>query len=315
MKNNKKYDYIYVKNKFEEKNYILLEEKYINIKFKMKYLCNVHKDYGIQEVSFARIISSESTCYKCKANNISDRQIKSNEYRKKELKPICDKLNLIYIDYKHVDGYLYAGFICKKHKEKGVQYSRKDQLKKETIGCKYCSNKIIDINDLKNHKGLASNVEVIGKYIKSSIPIECKCKICGNIWKDTPNHLQSGRTCYCSYYSKGERKIADILNKNDVKFKPQYYFNDCIYNSKLFFDFYLPEYNICIEYNGEQHYKPINYFGGEDKFKIQQKRDNIKRKYCINNNILLIEIPYYEFKNIENIIKINVLKSLETAGY
>lgn len=61
--------------------------------------------------------------------------------------------------------------------------------------------------------------------------------------------------------------------------------------------FYLTDYNLAIEYQGEQHYRPIDYFGGKEKFEVQQKRDNIKRDYCKNNNINLLEIPYY--KNVE----------------
>lgn len=64
------------------------------------------------------------------------------------------------------------------------------------------------------------------------------------------------------------------------------------------FDFYLPDYNCCIECNGEQHYIPIDYFGGEDTFKRQQENDDIKQKFCSENNIKLIVIPYTDFKYI-----------------
>lgn len=314
MNNNKKFTFEEVKKDFENKNYTLLETEYINSISKMKYICNIHEEYGEQFTNYTCITKSKNTCYKCKALAIKERQHKNKEYREKECKPICDILDLIYVDSKTINGYCFIGFICKKHKEKGIQYTPKYNLKKAKVGCKYCTNKMVTIEDLKNHKGLATNVEVIGEYIKSNIPIECRCKICGNQWKDTPNHLQSGRTCSCVYYSIGERRIADILSKFNIKFIPQYNFVDCVYKNKLFFDFYLPEYNICIEYNGVQHYESVEYFGGEEKFNIQQERDDIKREYCKENNIKLIEIPYWEFKNIKNIIKNNVLKSLETAG-
>jgi hypothetical protein len=64
----------------------------------------------------------------------------------------------------------------------------------------------------------------------------------------------------------------------------------------------LSEYNICIEYQGEQHYKAVEFFGGKDQFKTQQKLDKIKRDYCKNNNIKLLEIPYWDFNNIEQIL-------------
>ena len=69
------------------------------------------------------------------------------------------------------------------------------------------------------------------------------------------------------------------------------------------FDFYLFKYNILIEYQGEQHYKPRKKFGGEEGFKNTVIRDNIKKQYCKNNNIKLIEIPYTEIKSIGDILK------------
>ena len=70
-------------------------------------------------------------------------------------------------------------------------------------------------------------------------------------------------------------------------------FIDCIDKRPLSFDFYVPQCNTCIEYQGIQHYKPVERFGGEEQFIIQQKHDMIKKEYCAKNNINLIEIPYW----------------------
>ena len=67
---------------------------------------------------------------------------------------------------------------------------------------------------------------------------------------------------------------------------------------RLPFDFYLPDYNTCIEYQGEQHYRAIDYFGGEDEFLIRKKHDEIKSEYCKQHKINLIIIPYN--KNVKN---------------
>jgi len=71
---------------------------------------------------------------------------------------------------------------------------------------------------------------------------------------------------------------------------------------KLSFDFYLSDYNMCIEFDGEQHFKPVAYFGGDKRHEIQMKRDKIKNEYCKNNNINLIRIPYTKIKNITQIL-------------
>ena len=87
------------------------------------------------------------------------------------------------------------------------------------------------------------------------------------------------------------------MQSRKIKYIFQKTFDDCADKSLLPFDFYLPEYHICIEYDGGQHFVPIGLFGGEDKFKKQQFHDNIKTQYCKDNNIRLLRIPY--FKNIE----------------
>lgn len=92
----------------------------------------------------------------------------------------------------------------------------------------------------------------------------------------------------------GERNIREILLENNQTFEEQYKFQDCKNIRPLPFDFYLPDKNICIEYQGRQHYMAVDYFGGVDSFNKQQYNDNIKRQYCTENNIELVEIPYTE---------------------
>ena len=81
---------------------------------------------------------------------------------------------------------------------------------------------------------------------------------------------------------------------------------ECKNIKKLRFDFYLPNINICIEYQGEFHYKTIEGISKINSLTTQIKCDNIKKEYCKNNNIELIEIPYWDFKNIETILN-NIL--------
>ena len=75
----------------------------------------------------------------------------------------------------------------------------------------------------------------------------------------------------------------------------------------LMFDFYLPNYNICIEYDGIQHFKPIDYFGGERGLRIRQTHDMRKNKYCLRNNIKLIRIKYSDISNIKKLLAENLL--------
>ncbi|WP_075810135.1 hypothetical protein [Clostridium perfringens] len=118
----------------------------------------------------------------------------------------------------------------------------------------------------------------------------------------TPRNLKQSQSCPICSESKGERTIRSYLEKNNINFEQEYRFEYCKHKRGLPFDFYISNYNLCIEYDGEQHYKPKDFFGGEESFKITQKIDKIKNKFCINNNINLLRIPYHELGNIEEIL-------------
>lgn len=113
----------------------------------------------------------------------------------------------------------------------------------------------------------------------------------------------AGHRCMKCSESKGEREITRILSQYNIKSISQYKFDDCKFKQCLPFDFYLPDYNILIEYDGEQHYKIFDYFGGLDKFVDTKIRDTIKNEYCNKNNIKLIRIPYWDYNKIEDILK------------
>lgn len=143
------------------------------------------------------------------------------------------------------------------------------------------------------------------KYV-SSDKIKTKCE-CGNVFYTSITRLLHEKEFRCPECTRKqstlEIRVKEWLIKNDIKFIEQHTYPDCRYKHPLRFDFYLPEYNICIECQGKQHYKPVEYFGGEKGFQKQQKRDEIKRKYCESHNIELIEIPYYEFNDNNDFIK------------
>ena len=139
------------------------------------------------------------------------------------------------------------------------------------------------------------------EYVSMKIPIKILCKKHG-IFSQTPdNHLQRKGCPNCNK-SIGESLVEKWLMKNNILYKRGKYFKDCKNKSSLPFDFYLPDYNICIEFDGIQHFKPINFFGGDKKFKYVQKNDKIKNEYCLTGNIHLIRIPYFKIKEIDLIL-------------
>lgn len=147
----------------------------------------------------------------------------------------------------------------------------------------------------------------------SNIVWKCICD-CGNICYVDSGRFYSRFSCGC-LLSKGEQKVQSILQKLNINFVTQYTFPDCINpktNRHLKFDFYLSKYNLCIEYDGVQHYYYTNSgWNTEEHFKDVKYRDSIKNKFCEDNNINLIRIPYTDYDKIDEQYILDILKPFE----
>jgi len=130
--------------------------------------------------------------------------------------------------------------------------------------------------------------EYLSKYDGLNlIKVKIKCKIHNReFWQLPINHLRYNG-CRLCVLNQQENLIDNILTNKGIKFERQKSFPDCKYKLPLRFDFYLPQHNICIEYDGIQHWKPIR---GMDILIKQRIKDQIKDNYCKNNNIKLIRI-------------------------
>lgn len=131
----------------------------------------------------------------------------------------------------------------------------------------------------------------------------CQCK-CGKYTTVAGSDLTTGNTasCGCKHKSMGEINCENSLINSNIQYYTQYSFDNCYNpntNKLLKFDFYLPEYNICIECDGQQHFNPVSVFGGKEAFRKQQQNDEIKNQYCKDNNITLIRIPYWDYDKLD----------------
>lgn len=142
------------------------------------------------------------------------------------------------------------------------------------------------------------------KYVNTETHIKCKCNICGHVWRPTPANLLRGYGCPACSYSKGEQLIKHILDSEDIEYKSPVSFSDLVDAGRLRYDFYLPSFKVLIEYQGIQHYKPVDYFGGENQLKKQQLHDQMKRIYAKKHGYNLIEVSYKlnTFDSIKNTI-------------
>ena len=133
---------------------------------------------------------------------------------------------------------------------------------------------------------------------------ECQCD-CGNITNVFYSSLLTGSTKSCGCMrSVGEYNINTYLTSKNINFYSQIKFEGLIGigGKSLSYDFYLPDYHILIEAQGKQHEQPIKYFGGHEHFKIQQEHDKRKREYAEKNGYKLLEIWYYDYDKIEEIL-------------
>lgn len=140
---------------------------------------------------------------------------------------------------------------------------------------------------------------------KTRLSIKCSK---GHIFNQTFDAINNAN-CTCPHCSMsfGEQKLLNILTQKDIEFETQYTFDDCKSDKSvsLRFDFAILSngtVDSLIEVNGQQHYNPIDIWGGEKKLQIQKRNDEIKIKYCQDNNIPLLIIPYWEIDKMEEII-------------
>ncbi len=190
-------------------------------------------------------------------------------------------------------------FICFEH---GEFTTKANVILQTKHGCPKCAiNQTSKNNSHSNEKFIASSKNIHREtydyskveYNGNKEKVRIICPKHGEFLQ-TPSDHKQGKGCSKCRTSKGENKIMNHLKNKNINFKYSHRFDDCRYKLPLPFDFYLPDYNMCIEYDGEQHFKEINIWGGLIELKQRKIRDEIKNEYCIKNNIRLLRIKYNE---------------------
>jgi len=121
--------------------------------------------------------------------------------------------------------------------------------------------------------------------------IKINCPKHGPFYQLAQSHL-SGCGCPKCKSSYGETTIRNFLIDKNIEFIQEYKFLECKSIKPLPFDFFIPSYNLCIEFQGIQHYQPVPKFGGSESFDSLQRHDYIKSEYCSSNNIPLLVIKF-----------------------
>lgn len=177
--------------------------------------------------------------------------------------------------------------------------------------CPNCrTNKKKTPDDFKNaiKELYRDEFEVVGQFKNTYTPVEIKHNKCGHISSIKPSDFLLKKT-FCKHCNQSaiETIISNTLDDIGVQYEIQKTFDGLvgINGRNLSYDFYFKYNNkeYLIEGQGEQHYRPVKFFGEKDKFLKQQEHDNRKRKYAKEHGMVLIEIPYWEYKNIKIIIE------------
>lgn len=299
----KRYDPLFVKAKdlspqSNAKIYVTCD--YCGKIYKASY-CNVKRAI----MKFPKI--SCANCHGTKGAEISLEKRKHKVLSK--IKTICEEndYDLIsdFSDFKDVSQSF--SFSCKKH---GIQtmmiqsfiyghkcyYCGREENKNKKMFSKSHVLNYINNNGCK----LLNPDDYIGISFRN-LSIECSC---GKIFTTSFQNFKDKkvRTCFScsSKESVGEKRIREWLEKNKIIYEKEKRFKNCRDKRPLPFDFYLPEYNLIIEFDGIQHFKPIR---GEKSYQITKEHDKIKNEYCVKNNIDLIRIKYDQFYKIDEILK------------
>lgn len=286
-------------------------------KAKIKVLCDYcGREY---ETPFSQIIIGRKSipkdcCSHCTGKKSSEISFLKRSANKFQLaRQICNDKGYVLItkENEYINSKMNIIFDCPKH---GLQTMILDNLVNghECIECSYekrfnekrhsphyiksiidnCGNTLLNPEDYQNAH-------------ETNLKIQCKC---GNTFTTSwSNYIKAGvRQCSkCSNKeSKAEKFIREFLEKHNINFVQEMRFTNCRDIKPLPFDFYLPDKNTIIEFDGIHHYKKLDKWGN---FEDTVKHDNIKNSFCKQNGISLIRIPYFEYKNLENILTAAIL--------
>lgn len=285
--------------KTHDNKYDYSKVNYINTNTKVEIICPTHG-------SFWQIPNNHlqgQGCPKCGKESRAKERLKNiNQFIEEAKKTHNDKYDYSKIDYKN--SRTKIEIICPTH---GSFFQTPDSHL-QGQGCPVCGRerptlrltKLEILQKIKKVQGdkysyAKSNFDNV-KSVEDKI--EIICPIHGSFFQQIHSHI-NGSGCPKCKESHGEKKIRKWLEEKNIEYVYQKKFKDL---GKLSYDFYIPSKNLLIEFQGEQHYKPVESFGGLESFKKQRENDYKKKNYAKKNKIMLLEVPYWE-TNLESLLE------------
>ena len=287
-------------NKIHNNKFDYSKVNYVNSRTKVCVICLEHGEFWITPNHHLRGVGCPKCSHRCVTYT-------TEEWIEKARKVHGDKYDYSKVEY--VDANSKVCIICPIHGEFWQRPS--DHL--YGYSCPCCRslrlNTYIFIEKARKVHGDKYDYSKV-EYKGCRNKIKIVCPIHGEFWQTPYKHLQ-GRGCPHCNESHLEREVANALNNNDINYIYQCNKSNLNWLNFQSLDFYLPEYNIAIECQGLQHFEPIEYFGGEDKFNYIKELDNKKKKLCEKNGVKL-----FYFAKYDNSIAItNINKLIENIKY
>lgn len=278
---------------FKKEVYDLVGDEYVFLEPYQGALINIkvkHNKCGnVYEVRPSNFINAGERCPKCFGSHK-----RTNTQFKKEI------FDLVGDEYTFLDSYVNTHTKLRvKHNKCGNTYEvRPIAFIKHNTRCPFCygNPKKTDAKFRQEVYDLVGDEYVfLEPYVNNYTKIKVKHNKCGNTYVVKPTHfIDDGTRCPFCHMPKSEEYIAKILDTFNIKYEIQKTFDDLRDAQPLSYDFYIPDQNILIEYQGRQHYQPVDLYGGEDLLEYQQKHDKLKSDYAKGNGYNLIAVPYTE---------------------
>ena len=296
---NQKLTYDFVKQQFTAHGCTLLEKEYVNANTPIRYICSCGHESKITYGNF----SVGKRCMRCRGQK-SAAAFKLSHI---DVDAYFTKNNCQLLDV-YVNNRTPMRYVCCCGRKARISFDNFQKGKR----CRRCGVQKRTGLSKFTHEEVAKyfsdhGCKLLDHYTNTRTLVNYICA-CGHESQTTYNRFKLGKRCKHCRQSIGEQMIEHHLKSAGCKFTREYKHPTCKNMRSLSFDFAVETSQglMLIEYQGRQHYEPVN-FGSKKydylhEFRETQKRDNVKRKWCQHNCIQLLEIPYYEFKNIEQIL-------------
>ena len=290
--------------------------KYVNSHTKVTITCPIHGDFQANPTDFLR----KHGCPKCKGQITADF---NKQTKRMSQEDFINRIKLMYGNLFNYDEVIYVNKRTKVKLHSNIMNEDflilPEHLFKGEV--KNCYLNLSNISNTLNNDIFKQRAIMVhgNKYDYSKIEyknltekVRIICPEHGEFWQTPTNHLYNKQGCPKCNQSHGERFIPELLEQAGLQYVSQYKITANERNYEIDFCLILNSKMVFIEYNGKQHYEPVEIFGGKEAYDKQVIRDNQIREYCKENDIILLEYSYeIDFSHLQKIIE-NDLKTIES---